>query len=301
MKSSDDEDEQLTEVTAPSSSALQYQRSIGFSKAHQRGSISCSQPHQAGASRVADYFAVLGTGSTFTRKQKESRGSDSSATRSEEDAHQEEEYARIQRWYREIIHVQLVGSDPYLEELLTREGSPHQSVLSAPSSTNSLFEAEQNGYEILRFTRGSSSHPFQNNNTTFSQEDSILNSSNLDTTITSTSNNHTMYSSVSNSSTANPEEMIFDANIHPRHGIQRDVLLYKTGYASFPRVHPPKSARLKAGSNSNDTEDAVRALQKLGDIASRVVGRAIQLPRKHTESDFSGVGESNNTPSFYVA
>jgi hypothetical protein len=293
MKNKEDEDEQLTECTAPSSSALQYQWPTSYHNVN-------GKPHQAGSSRVADYFAVLGTGSTLTRKQKAPKGDKSSLARNEAEQHLEEECARLQRWYREIANVQLVGADPLLEEIIAGRNFKATAEHPAPSASpiiNAISQAELDGYEIIRFTRGNF-NPF-NRTKGFSQDDSILNTSSQLDMVNSNHSNYSMYSSASNSATVNPEEMIWEANIHSQYGIHRDVLLYKMGHTNNNlRVNQSKSKSV-----SSDSDGQAKTFKKLGDVAARIVGKSNHLPPKQAGTDQLNIreGEGNNTPFFFVA
>lgn len=303
MKIVKDEDERLTECTAPSSSALPCQ----FPSIDQNLD---GKPYQAGSSRVADYFAVLGTGSTLRRKQKAVNAGTKSTSNSltihnEAEQHLEEECTRLQRWYREITNVILLGSDPLLEELLSGRKEQQKAAQSQCPISNALQRAEHDGYEVLRYTRGNGA--INGNYKAFSHDDSILNTSTqlLDTT-NSGNISYSMYSSVSNSagSTINPEEMIWEANLHSRYGIRRDVLLYRTGHTN----NVSNSNRVMLGgskSMSNDSDGHTKGMKRLGGVAAALIaGKSQQyLLPKQIDPLSSGDAFANSVtlPSFFVA
>jgi hypothetical protein len=307
MKIEKDEDERLTECTAPSSSALPCQFPSLYPNLD-------GKPHQAGSSRVADYFAVLGAGSTLTRKQKvlgitgvkSSTSSSSTLTTQHNEAEQqlEEECTRLQRWYREITNVILLGNDSLLEELLV--GRKEEQQQSPCPITSALLRAEHDGYEVIRYTRSNGAIYYNYN--AFSHDDSILNTSTqlLDTT-NSGNISYSMYSNVSNSasSTINPEEMIWEANIHSRYGIRRDVLLYRTGYTN----NNNHNSRMMLGgtkSINKDMDGHTKGMKRLGDVAAALLaGKSQQYlsPKQQLDPVTSreGVVSSISSSSFFVA
>jgi hypothetical protein len=308
MKIDKDEDERLTECTAPSSSALPCQFPSLYPDLD-------GKPHQAGSSRVADYFAVLGTGSTLTRKQKvlgtttgvkrtNSSSSSTLTTHNEAEQQLEEECTRLQRWYREITNVILLGNDSLLEELLV--GRKEREQQSPCPITSAILRAEHDGYEVIRYTRSNGAINYNYN--AFSHDDSILNTSTqlLDTT-NSGNISYSMYSNVSNSasSTINPEEMIWEANLHSRYGIRRDVLLYRTGHTNN---HNHNSRMMLGGTKSmnKDMDGHTKGMKRLGDVAAALLsGKSQQhlLLNQQIDSVSSreGVVSSISSSSFFLA
>jgi len=156
-------------------------------------------------------------------------------------------------------------------------------------------------------------------------DESVLNYSHLDMSLNLNSSIYHDASGTTQHSTTpsavNPQEMVWEANIHPRYGIRREVLFYKSGFTNARQL---KTAHLhvgsissRNGSRSNDLDDALSSvssaaatpLKRVGD-AARVVGRAIQLPRiamsgKRGDvgkpSSASVGGDNEGTPSFHVA
>ena len=306
------------------------------------------EPYQAGSSRVADYFSVLGTGQKLIRQTKKKRRQrvflDESTGGAIDEEDSDEEYGRTQRWYREIVNVRIVGTPSAYEELwdeasrrndTTKEkkvsgtaknmrkvgtkllrtvsgsvegillrsdlsSSRHSSTNIASTHSNDMMPidpdnsfsprinddeisiAKADGFEVILQTRGLKHQGSSCGNDSFLADESMLMDMSISHTHSFTA--HGASNPANSACTeADPEEDVWEANLHARVGLRREVLLYKSGHG------PSRSKDMK------QTDPDATPLKRVGDAARRALPKPI---KRSTEVD---VRTSSHNAAFYVA